>query len=153
VPPPRPVIRPASSEDIPAIIALLADDAIGAGRETVADLEPYRRAWEAIAANPAARLVVADAGGVIAGTLQLDLLDSLTRGGMRRAQVEGVRVAHDARGGGVGRLLLEWAIDEARREGCGLIQLTSDLRRDDAARFYEALGFTASHRGFKLALT
>jgi GNAT superfamily N-acetyltransferase len=148
------VIRPATREDVPAIVALLADDPIGAGRETVAELGPYLRAWEAIAANPSARLVVAaDAGGAIAGTLQLDLLDSLTRGGMRRAQVEGVRVAHDARGGGVGRLLLEWAIDEARREGCGLIQLTSDLRRDDAARFYEALGFTASHRGFKLALT
>jgi GNAT superfamily N-acetyltransferase len=150
-----PVIRPARREDVPAIVALLADDPLGAGRETIADPLPdaYGRAWEAIAANPSARLVVADAGGAIAGTLQLDLLDSLTRGGTRRAQVEGVRVARAARGTGVGRALLEWAIAEARREGCGLIQLTSDLTRDDAARFYESLGFTASHRGFKLALT
>jgi GNAT superfamily N-acetyltransferase len=149
-----PVIRPATRDDVPAIVALLADDPIGAGRETVGELEPYLRAWEAITANPSARLVVAEDGaGAIAGTLQLDLLDSLTRRGTRRAQVEGVRVARDARGTGVGRALLEWAIAEARREGCGLIQLTSDVRRDDAARFYEALGFSASHRGFKLALT
>jgi GNAT superfamily N-acetyltransferase len=148
------VIRPATREDVPAIVALLADDPIGAGRETVAELGPYLRAWEAIAANPSARLVVAaDGGGAIAGTLQLDLLDSLTRGGARRAQVEGVRVARGARGTGLGRALLEWAIAEARREGCGLVQLTSDVRRDDAARFYEALGFTATHRGYKLALT
>jgi GNAT superfamily N-acetyltransferase len=148
------VIRPARREDLPAIVALLADDPIGAGRETAGELEPYLRAWQAIAANPSARLVVAeDSDGAIAGTLQLDLLDSLTRGGRRRAQVEGVRVARGARGTGLGRALLEWAIAEARREGCGLIQLTSDARRDDAARFYEALGFTASHRGFKLALT
>jgi GNAT superfamily N-acetyltransferase len=148
------VIRPARREDLPAIVALLADDPIGAGRETAGEREPYLRAWQAIAASPSARLVVAeDSDGAIAGTLQLDLLDSLTRGGMRRAQVEGVRVARGARGTGLGRALLEWAIAEARREGCGLIQLTSDARRDDAARFYEALGFTASHRGFKLALT
>jgi GNAT superfamily N-acetyltransferase len=149
-----PVIRPATRDDVPAIVALLADDPIGAGREAAGELEPYLRAWEAIAANPSARLVVADGDdGAIVGTLQLDLLDSLTRGGTRRAQVEGVRVARGARGTGVGRALLEWAIAEARHEGCGLIQLTSDVRRDDAARFYAALGFTAGHRGFKLALT
>jgi GNAT superfamily N-acetyltransferase len=152
---PGPTIRPARREDVPAIVALLADDPLGSGRETIANPLPdgYRRAWEAIAANPSARLVVAEDAGAIVGTLQLDLLDSLTRGGMRRAQVEGVRVARSARGAGLGRALLEWAIAEARREGCGLVQLTSDLARDDAARFYEALGFAASHRGFKLALT
>lgn len=148
-------IRPARAGDVPAIVALLADDPLGAGREQLADPLPdsYRRAWKAIAANPAARLVVAEEDGAIVGTLQLDLLDSLTRGGTRRAQVEGVRVARAARGAGIGRLLLEWAIAEARREGCGLIQLTSDLQRDDAARFYASLGFAASHRGFKLPLT
>ena len=113
------------------------------------------RPVDAIAANPSARLVVAGdgEGGAVVGTLQLDLLDSLTRGGTRRAQVEGVRVAPAARGSGLGQFLIAWAIAEARREGCGLIQLISDVRREDAARFYETLGFTPSHRGFKLALT
>jgi GNAT superfamily N-acetyltransferase len=147
-------IRPARREDLPAIVALLADDPIGAGRESAAELAPYERAWAAVEASPSACVVVAEAAdGTVVGTLQLDLLPSLSRRGMLRAQVEGVRVARSARGSGVGRELLEWAIAEARRAGCGLVQLTSDTRREDAARFYEALGFTASHRGFKLALT
>ena len=82
-------IRPARREDVPAIVALLAEDPIGAGRETTSELAPYLRAWAAIAAKPSARLVVAEDSGALVGTLQLDLLDSLTRGGMRRAQVEG----------------------------------------------------------------
>src|SRR5689334_1358988 len=123
------VIRPARREDLPAIVALVADDAIGATRESVDDIAPYARAWDAIAANPSSTLVVAVGDhGEIVGTLQLDLIDSLSRGGMRRAQVEGVRVAGTARGRGVGRELLEWAIAESRRAGCGLVQLTSDAR-------------------------
>jgi GNAT superfamily N-acetyltransferase len=97
-------------------------------------------------------VVVAEAGGAIVATLQLDLIPSLSRGGTRRAQIEAVRVASGRRGGGVGRRLVEWAIAEARREGCGLVQLTTDRQRADALRFYASLGFVDSHHGLKLAL-
>jgi GNAT superfamily N-acetyltransferase len=95
---------------------------------------------------------VADAGGQVAGTLQLTLIPGLSRHGMLRAQIEGVRVAASWRGQGLGRALIGWAIEEARRSGCGLVQLTSDKRRPDAIRLYEALGFTPTHEGLKLSL-
>ena len=148
-------IRSARREDVPAIVALLADDALGATREVVADPLPdsYTRAWEAIERSPGTRVVVVEDGdGAIVATMQLDLIPSLSRGGTLRAQIDAVRVASGRRGGGIGRRLLEWAIAEARREGCGLVQLTTDRRRPDALRFYAALGFVDSHHGLKLAL-
>jgi GNAT superfamily N-acetyltransferase len=148
-------IRPARREDVPAIVGLLADDTLGATREMLEDPLPeaYWRAWEAIERDPSTRVLVAELDGVVVGTLQLDLLPSLSRGGMRRAQVDAVRVASGHRGGGLGRRLMIRAIEEARREGCGLVQLTTDRRRADALRFYARLGFVDSHHGLKLALT
>jgi GNAT superfamily N-acetyltransferase len=147
-------IRHARAADVPAIVALLADDELGASREVVADPLPdgYRRAWEAIERSPGSRVVVAEQDGAIVATLQLDVVPSLSRGGMLRAQIEAVRVAGDRRGGGIGRRLIAWAVEEARREGCGLVQLTTDRRRPDALRFYASLGFVDSHHGLKLAL-
>ncbi len=143
--------RDARREDVPAIVALLADDVLGAGREAAVD-EAYLVAFEQVQADPRSRLIVAEASGQVAGTLQLSMLPGLSRHGMLRAQVEGVRVAAPHRGQGLGRAMIEWATEQAREHGCGLVQLTSDKRRPDAVRFYESLGFTASHEGLKLPL-
>ena len=145
------VLREARREDVPEIVALLADDAIGAGREGPAD-DAYYAAFALIAADQRNQLLVAEAGGRIVGTLQLTMIPGLSRHGMLRAQIEGVRVSSDQRGQGVGGRMIEWAIEVARAQGCGLVQLTSDKRRPDAVRFYQSLGFTASHEGLKLPL-
>lgn len=145
------IFRDARRAEVPQIVAMLADDALGAGREGPVD-DAYLAAFDQIAADPRTRLIVAEADGRIVGTLQLTVLLGLSRHGMRRAQIEAVRVAGSERGRGLGRRLLGWAIEAAREQGCGLVQLTSDKRRGDAIRFYESLGFTASHEGLKLLL-
>ncbi|HEX3711301.1 MAG TPA: GNAT family N-acetyltransferase [Trebonia sp.] len=148
--------RDARRADVPAIVALLADDILGAAREAAAAGdqldEAYLLAFEQIEADPRTRLIVAEADGQVAGTLQLNLLPGLSRHGMLRAQIEAVRVAAPHRGRGLGRTMIEWVIGQAREQGCGLVQLTSDKRRPDAIRFYESLGFSASHEGLKLSL-
>jgi GNAT superfamily N-acetyltransferase len=146
--------RRAASDDLPAIVALLADDPIGGGRESVGvHLDPrYAVAFAAIERDPNQLLAVAERGGKVIGVLQLSFIPSLTRRGMWRGQIEGVRVAPAERGAGIGRAMLLWGIEECRKRGCGLIQLTSDKRRSDAHAFYEALGFRATHEGYKLML-
>jgi GNAT superfamily N-acetyltransferase len=149
------VLRQARESDLPAIVGLLAADVLGATRDALpagGDLTPYQRAFLAIDADPAHLLIVAEAGGEVVATLQLSFLPGLARRGALRAQVEGVRVRADYQGGGLGAAIMTWVIDEARRRGCVLIQLTSDKTRTRAHRFYERLGFTASHEGMKLAL-
>ncbi len=145
-------IRPATIDDIPAIVAMLADDPLGAQRESPDDLAPYLTAMERLRADPHQHLVVAVREGRVVGTLQLTIIPGLSRRGATRSVIEGVRIHADERGGGLGSGLIEWAIDTSRREGCQLVQLPSDNTRTDAHRFYERLGFTASHVGFKLAL-
>ena len=115
-------------------------------------MEPYVLAFEAVDADPAHLLVVAEDGGRVVATLQLSFLPGLARRGALRAQVEGVRVHPGRRSSGLGSALLEWARIEAERRGCALIQLTSDKRRADAHRFYTRLGYVPSHEGFKLGL-
>jgi GNAT superfamily N-acetyltransferase len=145
-------IRPAAEDDIPAIVAMLADDPLGAQRESPEDLSPYRAAFERLAADPNQRLVVAVREGRVVGTLQLTFVPGLSRRGATRSIIEGVRIHADERGGGLGTQLIEWAVDASRRQGCSLVQLTSDVSRNDAHRFYERLGFSATHVGFKLQL-
>jgi GNAT superfamily N-acetyltransferase len=145
------LLREARREDVPEIVALLADDAIGAGREGPAD-DAYYAAFELIAADERNQVLVAEADGRIVGTLQLTMIPGLSRHGMLRGQIEGVRVSSASRGQGLGRVMIERAIEVARGQGCGLVQLTSDKRRPDAVRFYQSLGFTASHEGLKLPL-
>lgn len=145
-------IRPAARDDIPAIVAMLADDPLGAERESPDDLSPYVTAYERLAQDPSQHLVVAVRAGRVVGTLQLTIVPGLSRKGATRSIIEGVRVHADERGSGLGTRFVEWAVDESRREGCQLVQLTSDVSRTDAHRFYERLGFTASHVGFKLQL-
>jgi GNAT superfamily N-acetyltransferase len=146
--------RRARRGDLPAIVHLLADDPLGAQRE--ADVSPlpasYGAAFDAIDADPNQELVVAESGGAVVGVLQLTFIPSLTYRGGWRALIEGVRVAAALRSAGVGQRLFEWAIARARERGCHLLQLTSDKTRPEAIRFYERLGFVASHEGLKLPL-
>ncbi|WP_399927098.1 GNAT family N-acetyltransferase [Streptomyces kanamyceticus] len=145
-------IRPAVADNLPAIVAMLADDPLGATRESPDDLTPYVAAFQRLADDPNQRLVVAVREGRVVGTLQLTIVPGLSRKGATRSIIEGVRVHADERGSGLGTRFIEWAIEESRRHGCQLVQLTSDATRTDAHRFYERLGFSASHLGFKLQL-
>lgn len=145
-------IERARAEDVPAIVALLADDPLGAQREHPEDLAGYLRAFEAIETDPHQHLVVARRAGRVVGTLQLTVIPGLARHGAMRAQVEAVRVHTDERGRGLGAELMVWAEHEARRRGCSLVQLTSDATRESAHRFYERLGYRATHVGFKKQL-
>ena len=145
-------IRAAVADDVPAIVGMLADDPLGAQRESPDDLAPYLSALERLGADPNQRLVVAVREGRVVGTLQLTIIPGLSRRGATRSIVEGVRIHADERGSGLGTELIERAIEESRDQGCQLVQLTSDQTRTDAHRFYERLGFTASHTGFKLQL-
>ena len=144
------IFRSATEADLPAIVALLADDAIGAGRE--GESGAYLTAFRAVAADPRNHLVVAEIDGEVAGTLQLTYIPGISRMGTERAQIEAVRVAAAHRSHGLGRQMITWAVDQARSRGCGLVQLTSDKRRTDAIRFYASLGFEATHEGLKLPL-
>ncbi|MFV0134881.1 GNAT family N-acetyltransferase [Streptomyces sp. HMX87] len=145
-------IRLAAKDDVPAIVALLADDPLGAQRESPDELGPYLAAFERLSTDPNQHQVVAVREGRVVGTLQLTIIPGLSRRGATRSIIEAVRVHADERGSGLGTRLIEWAIDESRRLGCQLVQLTSDASRIDAHRFYERLGFTPSHVGFKLPL-
>ncbi|MER5766998.1 GNAT family N-acetyltransferase [Streptomyces sp. NPDC001985] len=147
------VIRAATTEDIPAIVAMLRDDPLGAQRESADDLTPYTAAFERLTADPNQRLIVAVRAGRVIGTLQLTFVSGLSRLGATRSIIEGVRIHAGERGSGLGTRLIEWAIEESRsRPDCRLVQLTSDATRTDAHRFYERLGFEPSHIGFKLPL-
>lgn len=151
-------LRAAERSDLPAILRLLADDRLGSGREDASDPAPYVSAFEAIDADPAHLLMVGEwtpgdgTGSRVAATFQLSFLPGLSRRGSWRAQLEAVRVAGELRSHGVGAAMVQWAVDESRRRGCSLVQLTTDKSRTGAHRFYQRLGFTASHEGMKLFL-
>ncbi|MGB3305050.1 MAG: GNAT family N-acetyltransferase [Thermomicrobiales bacterium] len=148
-----PIIRRATVDDIPAIVAMLADDALGSTRENPADLTAYRAAFARIDADPNQFLAVMEREGAVIGTLQLTFIAGLSRQGMTRALIEAVRIASSERGGGLGHRLLTWAIEEASRRGASMVQLTADASRTDAHRFYQSLGFEPTHLGFKLSVT
>ncbi|MFJ6168048.1 GNAT family N-acetyltransferase [Micromonospora orduensis] len=146
------IFREAARADLPAVIALLADDVLGKARDfTVVD-EAYERAFADISADPRNQLIVAEQDGELVGCLQITYIPGLGRHGAERSLIESVRVRSDRRGQGLGRELMTWAIDQARQRGCALVQLTTDKTRADAHRFYIGLGFVASHEGMKLAL-
>ncbi len=146
--------RQAQAADLERIVQLLADDALGSKREvfSVPLDSAYLRAFEAIAADPNNELIVAVQAEAVVGVLQITFIPNLSHRGGWRALIEGVRVAAEARAAGIGRAMLLWAIERARERRCHLVQLTSDKSRPDAIRFYESLGFVASHEGMKLSL-
>ena len=144
-------IRDARDRDIPAIVDLLADDGLGRGRERPGD-PAYADAFARMSAQPGNVYMLAVEGDAVLACLQYTVLHGLSRLGASRAQIEGVRVHAAQRGRGLGHLLMQAAIERAARDGCSLVQLTTDVSREDALRFYESLGFVASHHGMKLAL-
>jgi len=149
-----PVFRAATREDLPAVVRLLADDMLGASRERASDPLPeaYGKAFDAIERDPNNELVVAEMNGKVAGMLQLTYIPGISRQGSWRALLEAVRVDSTLRSAGLGRKLIAHAIERARARGCRMVQLTSDKSRVEAIRFYESLGFVASHQGMKLEL-
>ncbi|PAY05148.1 GNAT family N-acetyltransferase [Bradyrhizobium sp. UFLA03-84] len=146
--------RPAQPADLPAIIALLANDMLGAQREdSSSPPNPrYVAALEAILADPNQLQVVATLDDAVIGCLQLTFIPGLARMGAWRGLIEAVRIAEMQRSSGVGQQMFEWAIAQCRARGCDLVQLTTDKARPDAHRFYERLGFVGSHIGYKLNL-
>jgi GNAT superfamily N-acetyltransferase len=150
----EPTFRRATRADVPDIVRMLADDMLGSGREQyVLPLpESYYAAFAAIDADPHNELIVAELDSQVVGVLQLTYIPYLTYQGSWRALIEGVRVDTSLRASGIGRKLLTWAIERAHSKGCHLVQLTSDKARSEAIRFYESLGFVASHEGMKLHL-
>ncbi len=153
-PMPPVLFRTAVAKDLPTILALLADDAIARERKgyVVEPTPALAAAFDEIAADPNNELLVGEQEGEVVACLQLTYIPGLSRGGMRRALVEAVRVRGDLRGQGVGARLMDEAFARARARGCGLMQLTTDKRRPAAHRFYARLGFEATHEGMKRAL-
>jgi GNAT superfamily N-acetyltransferase len=146
--------RRAVEADLVAIIDLLADDLLGAARETsVSDTSArYSEAFSEIQADSNQYLCVVEDGSEIVATFQLTFIPGLSRGGSKRAQIEAVRVSRRRRGEKIGEAIFKWAIEYSRCRGCALLQLTTDKSRLDAHRFYDKLGFEPTHVGYKLQL-
>ncbi|MFC3505444.1 GNAT family N-acetyltransferase [Micromonospora krabiensis] len=146
------IFREAVRADLPAVLALLADDVLGRARDFTEVDAAYEKAFADITADPRNQLIVAEQDGELVGCLQITYIPGLGRHGAQRSLIESVRVRSDRRGQGLGRRMMVWAIDEAKQRGCALVQLTTDKSRHDAHRFYLNLGFVASHEGMKLPL-
>ncbi|HET8589158.1 MAG TPA: GNAT family N-acetyltransferase [Nakamurella sp.] len=144
--------RRARAEDVAPIVAMMADDHLGAQRESPDDLAPYLAAFQAIDADPNQLLAVVELAGEVVGTLQVIFLAGLGRRGATKALVQAVRVASRLRSRGIGAAMMAWAAEQARARGCTLIQLTTHASRGDAHRFYDRLGYQHTHRGYTLPL-
>jgi GNAT superfamily N-acetyltransferase len=147
-------VRDATLDDLDFVTTLIADDAMAVARDPLTGNEAryQRESFDAIAADPCHRLLVADLDGERVGSFQLSFVPGVALGGAWRGQIEFVRVASHLRGRGIGAAMMNWAIEECSERGCYLVQLTSDTKREAAHRFYERLGFAPSHTGFKLRL-
>ncbi len=145
------IFRTATRQDVPALVALLADDPLGKGRET-AGMEAYLQAFDRIAAQPMHQIIVAEKGGQIVATCQLTILHGLSRAGMTRALVEAVRTAEHQRGQGIGAALMAEVEARARAAGARMVQLTTDKSRGRAHAFYDRLGYEPTHIGYKKLL-
>lgn len=146
--------RLAQVSDLPELIQMLVDDRLGSFREDFSDpINPrYLDAFKAIEKDPNNELIVVEWQQQLAGMLQLTYIPYLSHMGSWRCMIEAVRVASHLRGRGFGTQMFQWSIDQARKRGCAMVQLTSNKQRSDAIRFYRALGFVDSHEGFKLYL-
>ena len=143
--------RLACRDDVPEIVALLADDILGRDRE-LAGLASYLAAFDAMQDEGGNHLIVGEDDGLIVACYQLTCISGLSLSAARRAQIEGVRVAASCRGRKIGEVLIEDAGQRARAAGCTLLQFTTNKNRNDAHRFYDRMGFTPSHIGYKKPL-
>lgn len=146
------ILRDATAKDLPAILAMLAEDTIPPQREADPGDPRYRAAFDAIDADPNQRLIAAELDGRVVGTMQLSFLPGLSFCGSWRGLIEAVRIAADLRVQKLGEAMILWAVDQCRARDCKLVQLTSSATRTDAHRFYARLGFVQSHVGMKLHL-
>jgi GNAT superfamily N-acetyltransferase len=146
------ILRDATVSDLPVILAMLAEDTIPANREADPSDPRYLAAFEAIGADPNQRLIAAELGGRVVGTMQLSFLPGLSFTGSWRGLIEAVRIVADLRGQKLGERMIRWAVEQCRARDCKLVQLTSSAKRTDAHRFYARLGFVQSHVGMKLHL-
>jgi GNAT superfamily N-acetyltransferase len=146
--------RQAIESDISSLVNLLADDDLGATREDISMPlnQEYINAFHSIEKDPNNELTVVECNGELAGMLQLTFIPYLTHTGSWRCLIEGVRIAGNYRGRGLGTRFIGWAIARAREKNCSIVQLTSDKQRPGTLNFYESLGFQATHEGFKLKL-
>jgi len=147
-------IRYAQINDLAAIVELLANDTLGMAREQIDHdtLQDYITAFANISSDSNNHLVVMEHDQQIIGVLQLTILQHLTHKGSKRGHIEGVRISSKYRGHGLGSLLIQWAIDKSRELNCRMVQLTTDIQRPEALKFYQKLGFVPSHHGLKLHL-
>ncbi|MEV7404265.1 GNAT family N-acetyltransferase [Streptomyces sp. NPDC091267] len=146
------MLRTATRQDLPAVLALLADEDEVVDPASVVVGEAYEKAFADVTGDARNEILVLVDGGTVVGCLQATYIPGLGRHGAERALIEAVRIRPDRRGGGLGRELMQRTVERARQRGCALVQLTSNRQRTDAHRFYASLGFAASHEGFKLAL-
>ncbi|WP_342362313.1 GNAT family N-acetyltransferase [Terrarubrum flagellatum] len=148
------LLRPMARADLDALVALYRDDVLGRAREADdgEDQALYVAAFDRVASDPSTTVYVAETDGALVGTFQLTITPGVSQRGVIRATIESVRTRADLRGRGVGARMMDFAVAEARRRGADVVQLTSNLSRKDAHRFYERLGFSQSHAGFKLDL-
>lgn len=146
--------RQATMSDVHHIVRLLADDNLGNLREQFAAEIPssYYQAFATINADQNNWLIVVELDKQVIGTMQLTYITYMTYQGGKRAQIEGVRIDKSVRSQGIGQAMFEWVMQKAKADGCHLVQLTTDKRRPEAIKFYENLGFSATHEGMKLAL-
>jgi GNAT superfamily N-acetyltransferase len=144
--------RRARREDVPALIALLADDPLGRARETPDDPAPYYAAFDEIDCDPRQYLAAVESAGEVIGTFQVTVIPNFGRKGMKRCLIEAVHIRTDLQRNGLGTRMMEWAIEYGREAGCGMVQLTSHNTREGSHRFYEQLGFEHTHAGFKMYL-
>lgn len=149
------VIREAVAADIPGLIALFADDAVGGHGDTreIAALPDYEAAFHRISESPNDALYVAELGGDVVGTFQTTLTTTMSARGATNLTIEAVQTRADLRGRGIGAAMIGFAIEKGRQAGARLVQLTSNSKREAAHRFYRRLGFSQSHAGFKMNLT
>jgi len=145
------IFRDALPEDIPYIVSLLADDRLGAQREQLGD-PAYAKALQDIDADPTTRFIVVEDDGIVVGCMQMSILPGLARRGVRRAQLESVRIAGSQRSKGLGAAMVAEGVRLAKEAGCGLIELSTDKTRADAHRFWKRQGFEDTHVGMKMFL-
>ncbi|MFT5287763.1 MAG: GNAT superfamily N-acetyltransferase [Planctomycetota bacterium] len=146
--------RNASEGDLSNLVHLLADDDLGSAREDLSTPlnQSYAEAFHSIEQDINNELIVVECNGELVGMLQVTFIPYLTHTGSWRCLIEGVRIARKYRGQGLGTKFIGWAIRRAAEKNCSIVQLTSDKQRPEALRFYESLGFEATHEGFKLKL-